>query len=53
MADATFIADVKTQTNSVDDALRAGTLAASPSTNKCGACDYRGMSTAGRSASKC
>lgn len=50
--DDDFIADVKAQTKSAADALRAGTLAASPSAKKCGACDYRGMCTAGRSAAK-
>lgn len=46
--DDDFIADVKTQTKSAADALRAGTLSAAPSAKKCGACDYRGMCTPGR-----
>lgn len=46
--DDDFIADVKTKTKSAADALRAGTLTTSPSARKCGACDYRGMCTSGR-----
>jgi DNA helicase-2/ATP-dependent DNA helicase PcrA len=45
--DDDFIADVKTRTKDAAAALRSGTLTATPAARKCGACDYRGMCTAG------
>ncbi len=46
--DDDFIADVKTDTRAAAEALRSGALPARPASKKCGACDYRGMCTAGR-----
>jgi DNA helicase-2/ATP-dependent DNA helicase PcrA len=48
--DDEFITEVKTKVRDAADALRTGTLPAAPSPKKCGACDYRGMCTAGRAA---
>lgn len=48
--DADFIRDVKTKIKSAATALRTGTLAADPQTKKCGACDYKGICTAGKKA---
>ncbi len=48
--DDDFIADVKAQTRTAAESLRAGTLTATAAPNKCRACDYWGMCTAGREA---
>jgi DNA helicase-2/ATP-dependent DNA helicase PcrA len=48
--DDDFIDDVKTKTRGAAEALRVGALPAAPTAQKCGACDYRGMCTAGRAA---
>lgn len=48
--DDDFIDDVRSQTRAAAAALRSGTLPAAPTAKKCGACDYRGMCTAGRAA---
>ena len=48
--DDDFIADVKSKVRDAAEALRNGRLPVAPSANKCGACDYRGMCTAGRGA---
>lgn len=45
--DDDFIADVKTDTRAAAEVLRSGALPARPAAKKCGACDYRGMCTAG------
>lgn len=48
--DDDFIQDVKTRTCAAAQALRTGTLPATPDAKKCGRCDYCGMCTAGRTA---
>lgn len=48
--DDDFIADVKSKVRDAAEALRNGTLPPAPGAKKCGACDYRGMCTAGRAA---
>ena len=48
--DDDFIADVKLKVRDAAEALRTATLPAAPVPKKCGACDYRGMCTAGRAA---
>jgi len=48
--DDDFIADVKAKVRDAADALRTATLPPAPAPKKCGACDYRGMCTAGRAA---
>jgi len=46
--DDDFIADVKVKVRSAAASLRTGTLPPTPTSAKCGACDYCGMCTAGR-----
>jgi DNA helicase-2/ATP-dependent DNA helicase PcrA len=46
--DDDFIADVKTKVRDAAEALRTARLPTVPEPRKCGACDYRGMCTAGR-----
>ena len=46
--DDEFIADVKSKVRDAANALRTAALAPVPAPKKCGACDYRGMCTAGR-----
>lgn len=46
--DDDFIAEVKTKVLGAAEALRTGALPTAPAAKKCGACDYRGMCTAGR-----
>jgi DNA helicase-2/ATP-dependent DNA helicase PcrA len=48
--DDDFIADVKSKVRDAAEALRTATLPTVPAPKKCGACDYRGMCTAGRAA---
>jgi DNA helicase-2/ATP-dependent DNA helicase PcrA len=48
--DDDFIADVKAKVRDAAAALRTATLPTAPGPKKCGACDYRGMCTAGRAA---
>jgi DNA helicase-2/ATP-dependent DNA helicase PcrA len=48
--DDDFFDDVKTRTRDAADALRLGALPSAPAPTKCKACDYRGMCTAGRTA---
>ena len=48
--DDDFIEDVKTRTRDAANALRTGALPTVPGAKKCGSCDYRGMCTAGRTA---
>lgn len=48
--DDDFIADVKVKVRNAAAALRSGSLPTVPTPTKCGACDYRGMCTAGRAA---
>jgi len=48
--DDDFIADVKSKVRDAAQALRTATLPPAPAPKKCGACDYRGMCTAGRTA---
>jgi len=48
--DDDFVDDVKRKTRAAATALRTGTLTPAPVARRCGACDYRGMCTAGRSA---
>ncbi len=48
--DDDFIDDVKSKVRDAAEALRTATLPAAPAPKKCGACDYRGMCTAGRAA---
>ncbi len=45
--DDDFIDDVKSKVRDAAEALRTATLPAAPAPKKCGACDYRGMCTAG------
>src|SRR2546425_633322 len=48
--DDDFITDVKRKVRDAAGALRTATLPTVPAPKKCGACDYRGMCTAGRAA---
>ena len=48
--DDDFIDEVKGRTRDAATALRTGSLPAVPAAQKCAACDYRGMCTAGRAA---
>lgn len=48
--DEDFIADVKAKVRDAAEALRTATLPPAPAPKKCGACDYCGMCTAGRTA---
>ena len=48
--DDDFISEVKSKVRDAADALRTATLPTVPTPRKCGACDYRGMCTAGRAA---
>jgi DNA helicase-2/ATP-dependent DNA helicase PcrA len=48
--DDDFITEVKTKVRHAAEALRSGTLPTVPAPRKCGACDYCGMCTAGRTA---
>jgi DNA helicase-2/ATP-dependent DNA helicase PcrA len=49
--DDDFISDVKSKVRDAAEALRTATLPTVPTPKKCGACDYRGMCTAGGTAS--
>jgi hypothetical protein len=49
-ADDDFIADVKSRVRDAAEALRSATPPTAPVPTKCGACDYRSMCTAGRTA---
>ncbi len=46
--DDDFIADVKAKVQDAANALRTSALPATATAKKCGACDYRGMCSAGR-----
>jgi ATP-dependent DNA helicase UvrD/PcrA len=46
--DDDFLSEVKSKVRDAADALRTATLPTVPTPKKCGACDYRGMCTAGR-----
>ena len=50
--DEDFINDVKLKVHTAATTLRTGTLTVDPHPKKCGACDYRGLCTAGKTTSQ-